>query len=80
MGRFILNGKFKLLILSIFLFTTLAYAQSVNKQIYVWDDFSGGLNVKGAPFDLLKKQGLTVPPENRNPQIIIKNEKEFAIA
>jgi len=30
--------------------------------------------------DLLKKQGLTVPPENRNPQIIIKNEKEFAIA
>ena len=30
--------------------------------------------------DLLKEQGLTVPPENHNPQIIIKNEKEFAIA
>ena len=30
--------------------------------------------------DLLKEQGLTVPPKNPNPQIIIKNEKEFAIA
>jgi len=30
--------------------------------------------------DLLKEQGLTVPPENPNPQIIIKNEKNLAIA
>ncbi len=30
--------------------------------------------------DLLKEQGLTIPPENPNPQIIIKNEKKFAIA
>ena len=30
--------------------------------------------------DLLKEQGLTIPPRNPNPKIIIQNERDLAVA